>query len=198
MNRAVAGIFAVALFITAAAQEPSASRKIDRGIEDRLRLVLSKIAPLEWWDFSWSGYGPRICAKFFRVDPPTYTKLLEAVENFQGHEKWGYPGDCLEPVTGMTFLPPLKPRSLPVPDALSMLVPPTPLSNSRREGMIEDMQRLADHIQTELHLANAQSKTFSDAMVTKAGLFRSPPAFQDFVEEGQRVVYLIVDPGIKR
>jgi hypothetical protein len=57
------------------------------------------------------------------------------------------------------------------------------------------LAKLAAEIEQQLGLHDVKPKDFSEALLTKEGLRQSHGPFEDFQDGGQRIVYLIVNPG---
>lgn len=151
-----------------------------------LRIVLSKIAPLEQWNASWSDRGPRVCWKLFRPNPQQAGSLLQVISSFHGHGQWYLADDCLEAVIGVgVFVGPPRGVSLPsMPSAAR-------ISETDAES---DLAALANEIEKRLDLVNARPMSFSSTLLTKEGLQKSRGPYEDFKDGGQRIVYLITDP----
>jgi len=156
--------------------------------EERLKLVLSKIAPLESWTISWSDSGPKICWTLFRPNPELSYPLVHIVHEFQGHTKWVLmAGDCLQPVYGRTFVS--MPRYAGAPTVAAAIA--STLSEDDAES---DLTALANMIETKLDLRDTQPHAFSEWLLTKDGLATTPDTFQDFDDRGELAVFLITDP----
>jgi hypothetical protein len=153
---------------------------------ERLRLVFSKVAPLERWDSSLSHYGPKICFEFFRPDPTMSAALLDVINNFRGRMKWTNTG-CLEFEGGKSDFP--NDRAM-IPAAPSAVLLPSP----NPEEAWEDVMALSDQIERQLRLADKKPQLFLPAMLTWEGLRQSHGPYQDFWDGGQLTVYLIVHP----
>src|SRR5215469_3789038 len=69
-----------------------------------LRIVLSKIAPLERWDASWSESSPKICWRLFRPSPQQLNELWQTIRSFQGRTQWYIVDNCLKAGAGRMFL----------------------------------------------------------------------------------------------
>jgi hypothetical protein len=154
---------------------------------ERLKVVLSKIAPLEKWDSSSSANGPLVCWELFRPDPDLFVALSAVIRNFQGHSKWIWNyKNCLEPVGDGAFVaPPMK--NLPSAPALA------PFTMSAEDAS-SDLRGLADAIENQLRLHDKKPVAFDPAMLTREGLRESRAPFQDFSEGGELTVFLIVNP----
>jgi len=152
---------------------------------ERLRIALSKIAPLEQWDASWSDRGPRVCWKLFRPNPQEAARLLEIISSFQGHRRWHLVDYCLEPGVGLLS---------PPGESAHFLAMPTVVQISDADAA-SDLAVLANEIEKRLDLVNVQPRSFSEALLTKEGLQKSRGPFEDFEDGGQRLVHLIVNPG---
>lgn len=156
--------------------------------EERLKLVLSKIAPLESWSSSWSVDGPKICWTLFRPDPELSYPLVHIVHEFQGHTKWVLmAGDCLQPLYGRTFVSMLHSAGPP------SVIPATGFTLSEDDAD-SDLRALAHVIETKLGLTDAQPHPFSEWLFTKDGLATTPDTFQDFDDGGELAVFLVTDP----
>ena len=188
MNRTLSIIMSGALLLL----QPREAKSVS-STPEHLRSVLARIAPLEEWEFSWVNREPRICWKFFRAQPGMLNKVLHIVQSFQGHSTWVYVDGCLEPVSGKTFIAAPNSGARAIPDRPSPFRAPRP--QLTREQAAEDIEQLADHIESELHLEHEQAKLFSKDLLSRNGLRNSHGAFEDFQEGGQRIVYLIVHPG---
>jgi hypothetical protein len=152
-----------------------------------LMLALSKIAPLEQWNVSWSKSGPRVCWRFFRPNPQKVDGLWHTISSFEGDRRWHLVEDCLEAGTGLVAVP--AGFSLP-----ASTVRGTKAEMSEAEAT-RDLAKLADEIEKQLGLHDAKPMSFSNALLTKEGLRQAPGPFEDFKDGGQRIVYLIVQPG---
>lgn len=154
-----------------------------------LKLVLSKIAPLESWDPTISRFGPKICFRLFRPDPQQTKDLLRVIDDFEGLSRWHFVDGCLE--TGVAYTA--------APAEIARLSSSTGRGTAPKqmttEGVNRDLANLAAQIEQRLGLHDVEPKSFSEAMLTKEGLRQSHGAFQDFQDGGQRIVYLIVNPG---
>lgn len=153
---------------------------------ERLKVVLSKIAPLERWDSSSSANGPIVCWELFRPDPDLLAALFQVIQNFQGHSKWAaYDGNCLQPVGGGAF------TAMPGNVLSGRKLPPFAIS---AEDASSDLGGLADAIEKRLHLKDTKPSAFSPSMLTREGLRESRAPFQDFSEGSELTVFFIVNP----
>lgn len=154
-----------------------------------LRIALSKIAPLEFWDSSWTGYGPNVCWRLFRPNPQQLRELGRVIDEFEGHTRWHRVDHCLRAGIGVAMMP-LVAGFL----ALPLLAAParSPISEAQAD---EDLAALAIEIEKQLGLSGVAPVAFSDSLLTKEGLRKSRGPFEDFVDGGQRNVFLIVHPG---
>jgi hypothetical protein len=151
-----------------------------------LKVVLSKIAPLERWDSSSSANGPIVCWELFRPDPDLFVALFQVIQNFQGHSKWAvYGGNCLQPVGDGAF------TAMPSNELSGRELPPFAM---KTEDALSDLGGLADAIERQLRLKDTKPMTFSPTMLTREGLRESRAPFQDFNEGSELTVFLIVNP----
>ncbi|HLY92568.1 MAG TPA: hypothetical protein VKQ89_04860 [Candidatus Angelobacter sp.] len=154
-----------------------------------LRTALSKIAPLEHWDSSWVSYGPNICWELFRPKPKQLSQLWSVIREFEGHTRWQGVDGCLRAGVGLAA-PPL---GLGVSGFPLFAAPVrSPVNDAQAT---EDLTALAAKIEKQLGLLDVPVKAFSDALMTREGLRQSYGPFEDFVDCGQRNVYLIVNPA---
>jgi hypothetical protein len=160
---------------------------------ESLRVTLSKIAPLEQWNSEWSQFGPRVCWRFFRPSPQQLGELWRVISSFKGHTEWHLVDNCLVTGVGWTFL------ALPTtPSQITSETASLPSPSRRQlsqEQVSNDLLSLASQIEDRLHLKTEEPKPFSQDLLSKEGLRRSRGQFEDFEDGGQRIVYLIVDPG---
>jgi hypothetical protein len=153
-----------------------------------LKVALSKIAPLETWDTGWSRSGPRICFELFRPDPQQDRALLQIVSSFVGFSRWHFIDDCLAPGAALTAFP----------EGTTLLSSPTGVAVEKQMTEAEinsDLAKMAVEIEQRLGLHDKVPKSFSQTLLTKEGLRQSHGPFEDFQDGGQRIVYLIVNPG---
>lgn len=190
VNRVASGfLLCVPCILIGILGQSSKAKEMPLASDERLKAVLSKIAPLEQWNFSWSSDGaPRVCWKFFRPDPVQYADLIQIVKGFHGKANWDLvDGRCLEPSTGNTARAPFDFNQLPTPQLTHHI-------SINRSDALSDLPNLADEIETRLNLARAEHLGFSEFLLTREGLRQSRGPFQDFEDGGQRVAYLIVEP----
>lgn len=171
-----------------AASIPVEAKSLNMNAE-RFQIALSKIAPLEQWNASWSDRGPRICWKLFRPNPQQAASLMQIITSFHGHSQWYLVGDCLEAARAGIFV--LAP---PLEAGLASTPPATGISEA---DAVSDLAALANEIEKRLDLVSAQPMSFSTALLTKEGLQKSRGPFEDFEDGGVRIAYLITDPGSK-
>lgn len=127
---------------------------------ERLKVVLSKIAPMERWDLSSSANGPIVCWELFRPAPDLLAALFQVIQNFQGHSKWAvYDSNCLHPVGGGAFtaMPGNVPSGRKLPPAINA------------EDALSDLGGLADAIERELQIKDTKPNAFSPSMLTREG-----------------------------
>jgi hypothetical protein len=154
-----------------------------------LKTTLSKIAPLEQWDLSWSSAGPKVCWQLFRPSPQHVRELWSAIQGFEGHTQWHGVDHCLVPFSGRALLAPSMAAAFTTP------LHETPLSAQvNEEEVSSDLEQLAIQIEKQLGLRDVSPMPFSDWLLTKEGLRQSRGPFEDFLDGGQRLAYLIVDP----
>lgn len=150
---------------------------------------MSKIAPLERWDVSWSLRGPNVCWHLFRPSPKQVRELWSVISGFKGHTQWHGVDNCLVAFSGQEFL------ALPTATAFRTPLHITPLTAQvTEEEANSDLEQLAIEIEKQLALRDVAPTSFSDWLLTKEGLRQSHGPFEDFLEGGQRLAYLIVDP----
>jgi hypothetical protein len=153
-----------------------------------LKIALSKIAPLEQWDSSWASFGPNVCWRHFRPKPQQLSKLWHVIRKFEGHAQWHFVDNCLRAGVGVAMVPLLS--GLPT---LPLLAAPGRPRISEAQAD-EDSAALAIEIEKQLDLSDVAPMPFSDSLLTKEGLRKSHGPFEDFVDKGQRNVYLVVHP----
>ena len=86
---------------------------------------------------------------------------------------------------------------------MGIMSPPSELASLRIPLAVQiseadastDLAALANEIEKRLDLLGAQAMSFSEVLLTKEGMQKSHPSFQDFEERGQRIAYLIVNPA---
>jgi hypothetical protein len=150
-----------------------------------LRIVLSKIAPLEQWNAAWSDRGPRICWKLFRPNPQQADSVMQVIGGFHGHGRWYLVGNCLQAVMGEIALGMPRGSNFPsIPSAARI----------SEADAASDLTALANELEKRLDLVNAQPMALSATLLTKEGLQKSRGPYEDFSEGGPRFVYLITDP----
>jgi hypothetical protein len=154
---------------------------------ETLKIALSKIAPLEQWNVSWSKAGPRVCWKLFRPNPQQLERLWPIISSFEGHNRWHLVDNCLEVGNGVLAAP----GTYTAPP----LAEPTDGMQVNEAEAARDLEILASEIEKRLDLHRAKPVPFSDALLTKKGLQKTHGPFEDFVDGGQRIAYLIVEPG---
>jgi hypothetical protein len=153
-----------------------------------LRITLSKIAPLEQWDSSWTSFGPNVCWRHFRPRPQQLRELWRVIREFEGRARWHGVDNCLRAGIGVAMMPLL-------PGFPSLSFQPIPARSPISEVQAdEDLAALAIEIEKQLGLSDVAPMHFSDSLLTKEGLRKSHGPFEDFVDSGQRNVFLIFDP----
>ena len=153
---------------------------------EALKISLSKIAPLEQWNVSWTRGGPRICWALFRPKQQQLEGLWGTIRSFKGQTEWHLVDNCLVPGAALVQAPgqPLVAPSTAAP----------PRAQINEEGVNQDLAALASEIEMRLDLREAKQLVFSKEMLTKEGLRNSRAPFEDFQDRGLRTVYLIVKP----
>jgi hypothetical protein len=151
-----------------------------------LKIALSKIAPLEEWDASWSEFGPRVCWRLFRPSPQQLDSLLQIISDFRGRRQWHVVDNCLAAGVGVTGFPRKVAGAVSTTPAVAMRVSEADASS--------DFAALASEIEKRLNLLDVAPKFFSEALLTREGLRKSRGPFEDFEDGGQRTAYLIVEP----
>lgn len=150
-----------------------------------LRIALSKIAPLEQWDVSQSKLRPKICWRLFRPNPKKLEALWPIINGFEGHTRWHLVDNCLAPGIGLVALPGTTPP---------FGAPSAGIQVSEADAS-SDLAELASEIEKRLDLLDNKPMSFSKHLLTREGFRKSHGTFEDFVDGGQRLVYLIVDPS---
>jgi hypothetical protein len=150
-----------------------------------LKIVLSKIAPLEQWGISWTRVGPRFCWTLFRPKQSHLEELWRTIQSFKGQTQWHLVENCLAPGVGL-----VAPPGQSVPSPLTAVTDVTNEADINR-----DLAALASELEMRLGLQDAKPMVFSERMLTKEGLRVSRRPFEDFADGGQRTVYLIVKPA---
>lgn len=110
------------------------------------------------------------------------------VREFEGHARWHFVDDCLRAGVGVARMP-LLPGFPSLPLQSAPVKPP--IIEAQAD---EDLAALAIEIEKQLGLSDIAPMPFSDSLLTKDGLRKSHGPFEDFVDGGQRNVYLIVHP----
>lgn len=157
-----------------------------------LRITLSKIAPLEHWEVQWFQPGVRVCWRLFRPNPERLGELLRITSSFHGITQWHMVDDCLTPGMGVTSI---APKIEPQMTAKLLSPQSAPVLQLNAANVSDDLSELANQIEARLHLENVAPKPFSKELLSKDGLRGSQAQFEDFAEGGQRITYLITEPG---
>jgi hypothetical protein len=95
---------------------------------------------------------------------------------------------CLQPGAAVLAAP----TEIAPPPSSAVLAMPKRMTE---EEVNRDLAKLATEIEQRLGLHDVEPKEFSETLLTKEGLRQSKGPFEDFQDGGQRIVYLIVNPG---
>jgi hypothetical protein len=183
---------------------------------DWLPHVLSKIAPLEWWNFAESSAAirredyssafryevakqdtwefPRFYFSFFRPKPETKMSLIAAVNEYEGDVVWVMHDDCIGAMPGKpTFYTPIT-----TPEERSnfeVLARNPPQANPEfvKRAML-DAPKFSAYLEQRLGLRDKPSLDFDPHWLTREGLAASRGEFEDFWEPGDRSIFLARNP----
>jgi len=178
--------------------------------------VLSKIGPLEWWNFAashkdvrrdeypsdWS-YNlakqntwefPRFCFSLFRPKPELFAALFGAVDKYKGEVVWSMHDGCIGAMPGRpTFYPTLSTPQDFENLASAIQNPPKPDPDFVKRAM-SDIPRFCLYLETALGLTEKPTQDFDQEWLTAEGLAHCGGEFDDFVERGSWSVFLARQP----
>lgn len=178
--------------------------------------VVSKIGPLEWWNFAaspndvrrdeypsdWS-YNlakqntwefPRFCFSLFRPKPELFASLVGAVDKYKGNVVWTMHDGCIGAMPAHpTFYPTLSTPQDFESLASAIQNPPKPDPDFVKRAMI-DIPKFCGYLVTALGLTKKPSMDFDREWLTREGLAHYSGEFEDFVERGSWPVFLARQP----
>jgi len=193
---------------------PKNPGNLSRG--DWFPFVISKIAPLERWTFEASIVDvkrenyvtdaeyqaslrntwtlPRFCFSLFRPSPESNFSLYNAINDYQGPVVWVEMGGCI------TALPDRPTFYTPIVTENDRAVIEHDIANSPKansdfvQKAIDDIPRFCRYLEERLGLKDTPPQDFDDNLLTRDGLARSKPEFEDFVDRGSWDVMLTSTP----
>lgn len=186
-------------------------------VEQWLPYVVSKIAPLEWWNFLTTtsdihreDYGsdwsyqlekqntwefPRFCFVMFRPDPKAYGALYDAVRHYKGGVLWLMHDNCIAAVPTNADYPDAN-SLFQMPRRLDNPPPPRPLADAAFvKHALADLPNLGAHLEATLGLKDKPPLEFDRRWLTREGLatFRGP--YEEFSDPGSWSTVLTKNPA---
>jgi hypothetical protein len=180
--------------------------------------VISKLAPLESWNFSASiddvkreDYSsdffyqvarqntwefPRFCFSMFRPRVDDWAALNEAIDGYKGGVIWMMHDDCIAAMaaTGKTGVEPtIALEEFQQKLEQSIRNPPKPDPEFVRKAMA-DIPNFCAYLEKNLGLQKKSPVDFDSQWLTREGLAQSRGEFEDFFEAGAWTVFLARDP----
>jgi hypothetical protein len=205
-----------------AASHPVPKERTALANRDWLPHVVSKIAPLEWWNFANSSTEirrddyqsdyrfdlakqdtlfPRFCFALFRPKPEMRSALMAAVNAYKGEVIWTIDEDCISAMPGTpggTRLSamPMMPEQRERFREEHKLLPFVPLKADAEfvKRALGDAVRLAVYIEDRLGLAGKPSLDFDPQWLSREGLAASRGQFDDYWEPGAWSAFLARKP----
>ena len=180
--------------------------------------VLSKIAPLEWWNYCdfpanlhpeyfpeqfeyKSALNRALCSpvfsfSFFRPRPDAYMTIVDMLESYRGAAYWWMSDANIAAYKrkprfrGIIPITSEEVRQEWEKEKEELLTP----DQNFVQRCVEDIPTLCSYLEAQLDLEDAAPVDFSEAWLTKEGLASSRGEFEDFLDRGTHLPYLAQDP----